>query len=81
MRHVREPAGAAFDALLRPRRLLACGAHGFERRAGDAIGRGECVFGFREVIGRGSALRLRRLDLADQRAAFLREGRRRIVEA
>src|SRR5262249_42714703 len=78
---IAEPALATFEALLRARRLLARGADGFERRARGAVALGERILALRELIGGGAALRLRRFDLADERAPLLFERARGILEA
>src|SRR5262249_58544055 len=63
------------------RGFLARRAHGFEPGACGAIGLGERVLALGELIGGGAAVRLRRFDLADERAPLLFEGARGVLEA
>src|SRR2546430_11404316 len=79
--NVAAPPLAAFETLLRARRLLARRPRGFERRALRPVGLSERVFALGELIGGGATRRLRRFNLADQRAPLLFEQARRIGQA
>ena len=60
--------------------FLAGGAQRFERGAGGAVGLGERVLGLGQAVGGGAAGGFGGFDLADQRAALLGEGPRRVFE-